>query len=59
MTQKGRFRMVFSKTNYIFSISEFPANFGDLRGSADFSQFKSADFRFGSKFYHFWAKNTM
>ena len=57
MTQKGRFRMEFSKTNYIFIISDFPATFEALRGSADFSRFKSADFQFGSYFYHFWPKS--
>ena len=31
MTQKGRFRMEFSKTNYIFIISDFPATSDDLR----------------------------
>ena len=57
MTQKGRFRMEFSKTNYIFIISDFPPTFEALRGSADFGRFKSADFRFGSYFYHFWPKS--
>ena len=31
MAQKGRFRMEFSKTNYIFIISDFPATSDDLR----------------------------
>ena len=38
-------------------ISAFPANFEAFRGLADFGRFKSADFRFGSYFYHFWPKS--
>ena len=33
--------MEFSKTNYIFIISDFPPTFEALRGSADFSRFKT------------------
>ena len=47
MTQKGRFRMEFSKTNYISIISALLTNFEAFSGSADLgrSRLDSADFK--------------